>query len=198
MTLAFIPLDGRSLSQLSLMPVGSYILYSSPSKKGMRLPDHLFFQIMFKSCSCGAGAPPRRRPAWGGTAGPTGAASLRRRAARRWPASPGAQRAQGYRAAPQWGRMVSGSGRVVYRRFRAQCRLRSVGFTTSRVVCITKSFRNTPSQYLRVWKLKRRASETQPSALLSSINCPTITQPCSTAGWDDVPNIFFFVRKKST
>ena len=41
MTLAFISSDESSLSQLSLMPVGSYLPF--PSKKGMRLPDHLFF-----------------------------------------------------------------------------------------------------------------------------------------------------------
>ena len=66
------------------------------------------------------------------------------------------------------GRMGSGSGGAVYQRFIAQCRLKSVGFTTRWVVCTTTSFKNTPSEYLRVRKLKRRVSETQPSALLSA------------------------------
>ena len=49
---------------------------------------------------------------------------------------------------------------VVYRRSIAQCRLRSVGFTTS---C-----KNISSEYLRVEKFKRGASVAQPIATLSA------------------------------
>ena len=40
---------------------------------------------------------------------------------------PGAQRERRYRAAPQWGRMGSGSGGAVYRRLIAQCRSEASG-----------------------------------------------------------------------
>ena len=58
MTLAFISSDGRSLSQLLLMPAWSH-LPPPPSpalEKGLRLPDHLFVQIMLRSRLCRAGA----------------------------------------------------------------------------------------------------------------------------------------------
>ena len=54
---------------------------------------------------------------------------------------------------------------VVYRRFIAQYRLRSVGFTTS---CKKYLFSVSES-----WKVKRGASETQPSASLSAARLPS-------------------------
>ena len=41
--LAFIPSDGRTISQLYLIRARSHL----PPKKELRLPDHLFVQIMF-------------------------------------------------------------------------------------------------------------------------------------------------------
>ena len=152
MTLAFIPLDERSLSQLSFMPVGSHpppLPHVKAASRSFICSDYA--KIMFERSRGIAST-----ASW--TVGLTGAASLRRRAARHWPASPGAQRVRGYRAAPQWDRMGSGSGGAAYRRFIAQFRLISVGLTSSWMVCMTTSFKNTSC--LRVWKLKRGASET--------------------------------------
>ena len=41
-----IPSDGRSLSQLSLLPARSHMPPSPPPKKRKRLPDRLFVEIM--------------------------------------------------------------------------------------------------------------------------------------------------------
>ena len=76
---------------------------------------------------------------------------------------------------------------VAYRRL-WQVRLRSVGFTTSWVVCITTSCKNISSEYPRVRKLQPGASETQPSAPLSAarLNRLTSTQnkwKCSFRKW---------------
>ena len=150
MTLAFIPSDGSSLSQLSLMPVGSYL--PSPSKKGMRLPD-----LFFRSCSnhvCAeqeqsldgvlleAEPQVRQSSLFAEKSHPTLTCATGRAASS---SSQGRTAVVvGYRSPPQWGRMGSGSGGVVYRRFIAQCRLRGVGFTTCWVVYITTSLKNTP------------------------------------------------------
>ena len=117
---------------------------------------------------------------------------MRRRTARHWPASPGAQRARGYTAAPQWGRIGSGCGWVVYRRFIAQCRLRTVGFTTRWCV-----YHHQLQEYLfRVSEsLRIETGSQQYITECSAIGCPTITQPCSRVGWDDVPHIPFSKKK---
>ena len=67
---------------------------------------------------------------------------------------------------------------VVYRRFIAQFRLRGVGFTTSRVVCITTSCKDvSSSEYLRVWKLKLEASDSPVQLTCTSIKRPIIGCP---------------------
>ena len=106
-----------------------------PPPQDLRLPDHLFVQIMFISCLCGAGASPQQRPGpqvlqvqpHCGEEPPD--ADLRHRGrSEREAAGP-------HRSGVGWVLVLWGCLSTPI----AQCRLRNVVFTASWMVCITTS-----------------------------------------------------------
>ena len=117
---------------------------SSPQE--LLLPDHLLVQIMFISCSCGAGASPRRR---------TGS-QVRQEQPHCGEETPDAdQRHREGSESEATGPLRSGVGCVLVLvglliDVIAQYRLRSVVFTASWMVCFTTSFENASTEYLRV------------------------------------------------